>query len=177
MCTRCQDTTKGHYAHCMQCEWTTQKCEYSCTTYFVSKAGCDAIHCSSSFTMENFLRHGENYWRLPAITARESPTPSEWGSFASHKELKFYHNRSKWSFGCQCDNMTIWAPVVVSEEEEDKLAAANSPQTAPGSWSEVKCGQPWLADAFTRTQLQWKIMNLKWVRNILLSHNVKLLQS
>lgn len=111
MCTRCQDTTKGHYTHFMQREWTTQKCEYWCTTYFVSKAGCDAIHCSSSFTMENFLRHGENNWRLPAITARESLTPSEWGSFASHKELKFYHNRSKWSFGCQCDNMSSFCCV------------------------------------------------------------------
>lgn len=102
-------------------------------------------------------------WRkeLYAITAREPLLPPEWGSFASHKELKFYPNRSKWSFGCQPDNMTIWAAFIASAEEEDKLPGANSPITAPGSWSEVKWGKLWLADTFTTTRLQCKRPNLK----------------
>lgn len=38
---------------------------------------CNSLQQQFHFTMENFMRHGENNWRLPANTVTESMTPSK----------------------------------------------------------------------------------------------------
>lgn len=129
---------------------------------------CNSLQQQFHFTMENF-----NNWSLK-ITGGCQQTQQQ--SLWLHQRRGRSKNPSPsfemefWLSVQQCDNMSsfrcVWG-------RGGQITCSHF--TLSSTWTLL--WRTWLADAFTATELQKKWLNLKWIRNILFFHNIKLQQS